>query len=60
MPEHAVASQIAEGMLLPVLEDWCPLIPGLILYYPGRRHVPGSLRAFIDTLREVLSSSPVS
>jgi len=54
VPEHAVAAQLTEGTLLPVLEDWCPPIPGLILYYPGRRHVPGSLRAFIDTLREVL------
>ncbi|GAB1582328.1 LysR family transcriptional regulator [Phyllobacterium phragmitis] len=53
VPEHAIAAQLTEGTLKPVLEDWCPPIPGLILYYPGRRHLPGSLRAFIDTLREV-------
>ncbi|MBB2970958.1 LysR family transcriptional regulator [Mesorhizobium sp. RMAD-H1] len=53
VPEHAIAAQLTEGTLRPVLEDWCPPIPGLILYYPGRRHLPGSLRAFIDTLREV-------
>lgn len=53
VPEHAIAAQLTEGTLRPVLEDWCPAIPGLILYYPGRRHLPGSLRAFIDTLREV-------
>jgi DNA-binding transcriptional LysR family regulator len=35
-------------------EDWCPPIPGLFLYYPGHRHVPATLRAFIEVLREVL------
>jgi hypothetical protein len=35
-----------------VLEDWCPRIEGLTLYYPGRRHVPSALRAFIDVLKE--------
>jgi DNA-binding transcriptional LysR family regulator len=54
VPDHAVTAKLAEGRLRPVLEDWCPPIPGLILYYPGRRNVPGSLSAFIDTLREVL------
>jgi DNA-binding transcriptional LysR family regulator len=36
-----------------VLEDWCPPIPGLFLYYPGHRHVPPGLRAFIDVLKDV-------
>jgi len=35
-----------------VLEDWCPPIPGLALYYPRGRHVPSPLRAFIDLLKQ--------
>ena len=44
---------IERGALVTVLDDWCPLIPGMFLYYPGHRHVPPGLRAFIDVLREV-------
>ena len=43
---------IDKGDLVAVLEDWCPYIPGLCLYFPNNRHVPGSLRAFIDMARE--------
>lgn len=41
------------GKLVLVLGEWCPLIPGLFLYYPGNRHVPLGLRAFIAVLKEV-------
>jgi len=44
---------IERGALVALLDDWCPPIPGLFLYYPGRRHVPPGLRAFMDVLREV-------
>src|SRR5690554_980799 len=43
---------IDQGDLVIVLEDWCPYIPGLCLYFPNNRHVPGSLRAFIDMTKE--------
>lgn len=43
---------IAAGKLVVVLEDWCPWMPGLCLYYPGHRHVPPGLRAFIDVLKQ--------
>jgi hypothetical protein len=35
-----------------VPETWHPIIPGLGLYSPARRHVPAGLRAFIDVLKE--------
>jgi DNA-binding transcriptional LysR family regulator len=44
---------LESGELVSVLDDWCPSIPGLFLYYPGHRHVPPGLRAFIDVLKEV-------
>ena len=50
--EHAARAQLDDGRLVPVLADWCPPIPGLFLYYPGHRQVPGVLRAFIDVLKE--------
>ena len=53
VPESTARDWLDDGRLVAVLEDWCPFIPGLCLYYPGHRHVPAGLRAFIDVLREV-------
>jgi DNA-binding transcriptional LysR family regulator len=53
VPESMARDWLDDGRLVMVLEDWCPFIPGLCLYYPGHRHVPVGLRAFIDVLREV-------
>lgn len=50
--EWAVRDHIAEGRLVPVLEEWSPPYPALCLYYPGRRHVPAGLRALIELIRE--------
>ena len=51
VPEQAIQSHIERGTLATVLDDWCPWIPGLCLYYPGHRHVPSGLRAFIEVLQ---------
>lgn len=50
--EQAVAADLAAGALLRLLDDWCPADERYMLYYPGRRHVPAPLRAFIDYLRQ--------
>ena len=53
VPEHTARDWLDDGRLAIVLEDWSPAIPGLCLYYPGHRHVPAGLRAFIDVLKAV-------
>lgn len=53
VPERSARPYVENGKLIVLLEDWCPSIPGLFLYYPGHRHVPPGLRAFIDVLKEL-------
>ena len=52
VPESYALPLLESGRLVTVLEDWCPRIPGLMLCYPGHRHVPAALRAFIDLVKE--------
>jgi hypothetical protein len=49
--EGMVDEAIREKRLVRVLEDWCPYWPGLYLYYPSRRQLPGALRAFVDFVK---------
>lgn len=53
VPDRAAQPYLDSGRLVALLDDWCPRIPGLFLYYPGHRHVPPGLRAFIDVLKEI-------
>lgn len=53
MTVRNAASEVAAGRLVPVLEEWMPAFPGLCFYFPGRRHLPPSVRAFIDVAREM-------
>lgn len=46
--EDYVQRELAAGQLVQVLEDWCTPFGGFHLYYPGRRQMPATLRAFID------------
>lgn len=52
VPENTASELLASGRLVAVLEDWCPPFSGLMLYYPGHRHVPSALRALVDLLKE--------
>jgi DNA-binding transcriptional LysR family regulator len=56
VPESYARHAMARRRLVAVLDDWCPLIPGLFLYFSGSRHVPAGLRAFIDLARHVPDS----
>jgi DNA-binding transcriptional LysR family regulator len=57
LAEWYVADDIRSGRLVRALQDWTPPFPGLALYYPAGRHVPASLRAFIELVRELAPSS---
>ena len=43
--------QLDDSRLEPVLQPWWQSFTGPFLYYPGRRHLPAPLRAFVDFIR---------
>ena len=49
--EDWLRPHLDNGALEPVLEPWWQTFTGPFLYYPGRRHLPSPLRAFIDFIR---------
>ncbi|KAB0481009.1 DNA-binding transcriptional regulator, LysR family [Pseudomonas reinekei] len=51
IPEDLVAPHIADGRLVRVLEDWCPLFAGFHLYYPSRRQVSPAFALLLEALR---------
>lgn len=51
IPEDLVARHIADGRLVRVLEDWCPLFAGFHLYYPSRRQVSPAFALLLEALR---------
>lgn len=51
MPDSVALPWLRSGKLQQLLEEWSPPSPGLALYYPGHRHVPAALRAFIEVMK---------
>ncbi len=49
--EDQITDLVAEGRLLQVLTQWCPIFPGYYLYHPNRRQTPPALAALIDVLQ---------
>ena len=49
--EEWLRPHLDSGALEPVLEPWWQAFTGPFLYYPGRRHLPAPLRAFVDFIR---------
>jgi DNA-binding transcriptional LysR family regulator len=45
--EPVIAADIAEGRLVPLLEDWGRTLPGVYLYHPSRRQTPMPLQVFL-------------
>ncbi|WP_245616572.1 LysR family transcriptional regulator [Paraburkholderia acidipaludis] len=50
--EGMLRPHLDSGALEPILEPWWPAFSGPFLYYPGRRHLPAPLRAFVEFLRD--------
>ena len=50
--EQDVAEDLATGRMIRLLEDWTPPLPGLSLYYPGRRNPSAGFAAFLAAVRE--------
>jgi DNA-binding transcriptional LysR family regulator len=53
--EDMLRPHLDSGALEPILEAWWQRFSGPFLYYPGHRHLPAPLRAFVDFLK-VLNS----
>ncbi|MBG1232248.1 LysR family transcriptional regulator [Aestuariivirga litoralis] len=51
LPADVLATYIAKGKLIPVLEDWCPPYAGYHLYYPNRRQPTPAFAAFLAAIR---------
>jgi DNA-binding transcriptional LysR family regulator len=49
--EDWLRPHLDSGALEPVLEPWWQRFSGPCLYYPGRRHLPAPLRAFVDFIQ---------
>jgi DNA-binding transcriptional LysR family regulator len=49
--EGMLRPHLDSGALEPILEPWWQTFSGPFLYYPGRRHLPAPLRAFVEFLR---------
>src|SRR5215471_13764426 len=51
VPEPVADAAVNAGRLARVLEPFAPMLPGVFLYYPGRRQIMPKLRAFIDHVK---------
>jgi DNA-binding transcriptional LysR family regulator len=51
LPEDRVRELVADGRLVRVLADWCPLFPGYHLYYPSRRQPTPAFKLLVEALR---------
>ena len=51
VPENLVERQIADGELIQVFDDWCPMFTGYYLYYPSRRQNSAAFLLIMNALR---------
>jgi len=49
--EEWLRPHLDSGALEPLLAPWWQSFSGPFLYYPGRRHLPAPLRAFVDFIK---------
>jgi len=51
LPEDQVRTELADGRLIRVLQDWCPGFSGYHLYYPSRRQPVPAFAVLVEALR---------
>lgn len=51
LPQDLAWPHLQVGRLQAVLQDWCPVFPGLHAYYPSRRQSTRALALVIEALR---------
>lgn len=49
--EETFRPYIAQGVLVPLLEEFLPPFPGFFLYFPSRRNIAPKLRALVDHVK---------
>ena len=49
--DQEIATELADGSLVRVLQDWCQPYPGFFIYYPSRRQQTADLSALVGILR---------
>ena len=60
MPEPVVASHVAQGRLVILLEAWSRTLPGVFLYHPSRRQTPMPLQVFLRFVEKWRTSAKKS
>ena len=55
LPHYMVKTHLANGELVPLLEDWQLDAMPLYLAFPPNRHVSAKLRVFIDWVVELMA-----
>jgi DNA-binding transcriptional LysR family regulator len=51
LPQDYVSPYLDDGLLVRVLDDWCPPHPGYHLYYPSRRQPTPAFSLLVEALR---------
>jgi DNA-binding transcriptional LysR family regulator len=51
VPEELALADVEAGRLVRVMEDWCPVFPGLHVYYSSRRHLSRALSLIVEAVR---------
>jgi DNA-binding transcriptional LysR family regulator len=49
--EEQVRRHLGNRELVPVLDEWAPILPPNFLYYPSKRQMSRALRVFVDDVR---------
>lgn len=49
--DFQVKEFLDQGKLVRCLDDWCPELDDLFIYYPSRKHMSAGLRVLIEALR---------